>query len=263
MRGRSVGKMTFYRGFPYRPFRPKCLSEIGEFRAAGALDWFFRFDGFLSDSVEKIGNEWLEDLLLVGSSKMINGDCLDVDSLPSVDVMRAALACLSSSPISSRSLLATYRIIMGKSAGFRIGQVWVGADNPNDAWYVAPPVEVLSELIRDVCIFCERDDYPIVFRAAVAMNQLLLIHPFLDRNGLMARLLLISILNRKLSSPGFGVGVVRSFWEGHAQGLHASFCAIKERGCWADFVALSENVYLRTFLRCGVGKTDLSANKSM
>ncbi len=92
MRGRSVGKMAFYRGLPYRSFRPKCLSELGEFRASGALDWFFRFDGFLPDSAEKIGNEWLEDLLLVGSSKVINGDYLDVDSRRSQESSATRLA---------------------------------------------------------------------------------------------------------------------------------------------------------------------------
>lgn len=81
-----------------------------------------------------------------------------------------------------------------KSPGeFRQTQNWIGGTRPGNALFVPPPPEKLMECLNDLEIFLheENSNLPILMKAALIHMQFETIHPFLDGNGRMGRLLII------------------------------------------------------------------------
>ena len=86
------------------------------------------------------------------------------------------------------------------SAGqIRSSQNWIGGNdhNPCGADFVPPPVEFVDKLMEDLCDFCESEEVPPLFQAAVAHAQFETIHPFDDGNGRTGRALVHIVLRRR------------------------------------------------------------------
>jgi Fic family protein len=103
--------------------------------------------------------------------------------------------------IHRRLLAGTHLESYGGS--FRILQNWIGGSdyNPCSADYVAPPAEGVSDLIDDLCAFCNTDDLPAVAQAAIVHAQFETIHPFVDGNGRTGRALIHLVLRRRGLAP--------------------------------------------------------------
>jgi Fic family protein len=82
---------------------------------------------------------------------------------------------------------------------FRDVQNWIGGSdhNPCVADFVPPPPEHVSELMDDLCGFCNADDLPPVAQAAIAHAQFETIHPFSDGNGRTGRAIIQLVLRRR------------------------------------------------------------------
>lgn len=82
---------------------------------------------------------------------------------------------------------------------FRVEQNWIGGSgyNPCSADFVPPPHELVSDLIADLCQFCNADDLPAVAQSAIAHAQFETIHPFVDGNGRTGRALIHMVLRRR------------------------------------------------------------------
>ena len=78
-------------------------------------------------------------------------------------------------------------------------QNWIGGSsyNPCSATFVPPPHEHVEDLLIDLCAFCNTDDLPVVTQAALAHAQFETIHPFVDGNGRVGRVLLQLVLRRR------------------------------------------------------------------
>lgn len=78
-------------------------------------------------------------------------------------------------------------------------QNWIGGSgyNPCSAVFVPPPPENVPELLDDLCAFCNSDSLPAVTQAAMAHAQLETIHPFVDGNGRIGRVLIHLVLRRR------------------------------------------------------------------
>src|ERR1019366_8472008 len=63
--------------------------------------------------------------------------------------------------------------------------------------YVPPPPEAVSDLMDDICGFCNADDLPAVAQAAIAHAQFETIHPFVDGNGRTGRAIIHLVLRRR------------------------------------------------------------------
>jgi Fic family protein len=93
---------------------------------------------------------------------------------------------------------------LDKIAGkIREEQGWIGGDSPPDADYVGPPPQNVSGLVKDLCLFMNRDDLSPVAQAAIAHAQFELIHPFGDGNGRVGRCLIHVLFRRRLISPNY------------------------------------------------------------
>lgn len=82
----------------------------------------------------------------------------------------------------------------GKAPGeFRRSQVWIGGTRPGNAAFVPPPAEALPDCLKHLERFLndEPEQTPPLLRAALAHVQFETLHPFLDGNGRIGRLMIV------------------------------------------------------------------------
>ena len=104
-------------------------------------------------------------------------------------------------PLSLRLLRETHeRLMTGVRGGratpgeFRRSQNWIGGSSPSDAAFVPPPVSDMAEALNDLERFLHDRSLPLLIHLAMAHYQFEVIHPFLDGNGRLGRLLIPLVL---------------------------------------------------------------------
>lgn len=124
---------------------------------------------------------------------------------------------------------------------FRRTQNWIGGRNPTEAPFVPPPAEHVEDALDDLESFLHEDvALPVLVRCALAHVQFETIHPFLDGNGRLGRLLIVFYLVERgvLSQP---LLYLSAFFERNRQTYVDSLQAVRERGEideWVDFFVL-------------------------
>ncbi len=116
-------------------------------------------------------------------------------------------------PLSNRLLREIHAILLADTRGrnqdpgnFRRTQNWIGGSRPGTARYVPPPPELVAGAMGDLEHFLHDrpGPSPVLIKAALAQAQFETIHPFLDGNGSLGRLLVTLLLcgqDRVLSKP--------------------------------------------------------------
>ena len=106
-------------------------------------------------------------------------------------------------PLSNRLIREMHATLLAHGRGsskqpgeFRRSQNWIGGTRPGNAFFVPPPPHLVSECMSDLEKFLhdELQPYPTLIKAALAHVQFETIHPFLDGNGRLGRLLISFIL---------------------------------------------------------------------
>lgn len=106
-------------------------------------------------------------------------------------------------PLSLRLLREIHGVLLNKGRGsgltpgeFRRSQNWIGGTRPGNAAFVPPPAEQVLECMSDLERFLhdQPEPTPVLLKAALAHVQFETIHPFLDGNGRLGRLLITLLL---------------------------------------------------------------------
>ena len=171
---------------------------------------YVRKEAVLSSQIEGTQST-LSDLMLfeLDDLQVPVDDVKEVSSY--VAAMEHGLARLKDIPLSGRLIREMHEKLMAKGRGsekepgeFRRSQNWIGGQRPSLAHYVPPPPHEVSRCMGDLDKFIHAEDgMPTLIRAALAHVQFESIHPFLDGNGRIGRLIIALLLQQsgKLSRP--------------------------------------------------------------
>lgn len=151
-------------------------------------------------------------------------------------------------PITQRLILEVHEILLRGVRGeeknpgeFRSSPVWVGTAGatPDSAVFVPPLPEHLPALLRDWEFFVNEDGraLPALIQAALMHYQFETIHPFLDGNGRIGRLLINLLLMERGRLP-LPLLYLSSYFETHRQTYYDRLQAVREVGDmegWLEF----------------------------
>ena len=176
------------------------LPDIGLF-----LYTYVRKEAVLSSRIEGTQSS-LSDLLLF---EMDEAPGVPLDDVVEVSNYVAALEhglrrLREGFPLSNRLIREIHGVLLSRGRGhnkapgeFRHSQNWIGGRRPGVAHFVPPPVSLVVDCMSELERFIHADNgrLPLVLRAGLAHVQFETIHPFLDGNGRVGRLLISLMLH--------------------------------------------------------------------
>ena len=150
-------------------------------------------------------------------------------------------------PMSVRLLRQAHRLLMDGARGggrqpgeLRKSQNWIGGTRPGNAVFVPPPPEQVQALLADLERFIHQEDargtLPPLVRIGLIHVQFETIHPFLDGNGRIGRLLIAALMEQwgLLSQP---LVYVSAYLKQHQTEYYRRLSAVRTEGDWEGWVA--------------------------
>ena len=163
-----------------------------------------------------------------------------------IEAMHRSIAALDRLPLSNRLLRDVHKALMQGVRGehkqpgeWRQSQNWIGGTSLQDAAFIPPPHHDVPALMSDLEKFWHNDaiHVPHLIRIAISHYQFETIHPFLDGNGRVGRLLitLYLISNGLLAKPSL---YLSSYFERHRAAYYDAFTTVRgtsDLGHWLRF----------------------------
>jgi Fic family protein len=165
---------------------------------------YVRKEAVLSSQIEGTQSS-LSDLLLFENREAPGVPIEDVQEVSSyVAALTHGLKRLRECfPLSLRLIREIHEVLLSKGRGsdktpgeFRRSQNWIGGTRPGNAVFVPPPPDRVTECMGQLELFLhdERHRLPLLIKAGLVHVQFETIHPFLDGNGRLGRLLITFLL---------------------------------------------------------------------
>lgn len=184
------------------------LAAISRLKIASAMvpspEWFLygfvRKEAVVSSQIEGTQST-LEDVIAFELNRQ-TGDVADVEEVcnyvDALNYARAELARPKGLPLSIRLICEVHKRLMKGVRGqekqpgrIRASQNWIGGTRPGNAKFVPPPPDSVPELLAALDKWIHSDDpLPPLVRVGLAHVQFETIHPFLDGNGRLGRLII-------------------------------------------------------------------------
>jgi Fic family protein len=207
------------------------------------LFMYVRKEALLSSQIEGTQSS-LSDLLIFENDEIPTVSIDDVQEVSNyVAAMQYGLKRLGEGfPLSLRLIREIHDILLRKGRGsskqpgeFRRSQNWIGGTRPGNALFVPPPPNELPACLDNFEKFLHDEKTPTLIRAALAHVQFESIHPFLDGNGRLGRLLITFMLcvDGVLKEPMLYLSL---YFKMHRQQYYDLLQAVRDRGEWEAWV---------------------------
>ena len=206
---------------------------------------FVRREAVLSSRIEGTQST-LGELLAAEAGAAVERSPADLREVGNyVVALEHGIARLRTLPLSLRLVRELHQKLMHGVRGdaatpgeFRRSQNWIGRAGCTlvDATFVPPPPDRLMECLGAWERFLHDDSLPPLVHAALAHSQFEAIHPFLDGNGRVGRLMITLLLAAKgvLPSP---VLYLSAWFEATREEYYARLLAVTENGEWGEWLA--------------------------
>jgi Fic family protein len=218
-----------------------------------SLDWFLyafvRKEAVLSSQIEGTQATLVDLLTFEAQGEATSGasPTADVEEvcnhLEALGYARAQLADANGLPLSMRLLNETHRRLMRGVRGadkqpgeVRRSQNWIGGSRPGNAAYVPPPPHALADLLGAFEKYLHTDEaLPPLARAGLLHVQFETIHPYLDGNGRIGRLLVTLLLEhwKLLTKPLLYLSL---FFKRHREDYYRRLDAVRVDGDWEGWL---------------------------
>jgi cell filamentation protein, protein adenylyltransferase len=214
------------------------LPEPGQF-----LYSYVRKEAVLSSQIEGTQSS-LSDLLLFENEVVPGVPLDDVEETANyIAAMNHGLRRIESGelPLSNRLLREVHALLMAGVRGgdkapgeFRRTQNWLGGTRPGNARFVPPPANEVLVAMADFEKFLHGPT-PILLKAALAHVQFETIHPFLDGNGRVGRLLITLLLcaEKVLMQPLLYLSL---FFKQHRDAYYEHLQRVRTEGAWESWL---------------------------
>jgi Fic family protein len=147
-------------------------------------------------------------------------------------------------PLSLRLLREIHKVLLSKGRGndrdpgnFRRSQNWVGGSRPGTAVFVPPPADQVQECVGKLELFLHDlpEKTPVLVKAALAHVQFETIHPFLDGNGRLGRLLITLLLcsHKILKEPMLYLSL---YFKTHRERYYQLLNNVRLTGDWENWL---------------------------
>jgi Fic family protein len=223
---------------------------------------YVRKEAVLSSQIEGTQSS-LQDLLAAEARILSPDRPADVrEVINYVNAMNYGLERLATLPVSVRLIREIHERLLKGVRGHKLtpgelrrSQNWIGPGGCtlNEATFVPPPPDVVPQALGDLERFLhEKDDLPVLVKVGLAHAQFETIHPFLDGNGRVGRLLITFLLCERglLSKP---VLYLSHYFKRHRQEYYERLQAIRDAGDWEGWLIF--------FLR-GISEVSVQAAKT-
>jgi Fic family protein len=209
------------------------------------LYMYIRKEAVLSSQIEGAQSS-LSDLLLFENEETAgvpNKDVVEVSNY--VAAMEHGLKRIEGGfPLSLRLIREMHEVLLNKGRGsskqpgeFRRSQNWIGGTRPGNAKFVPPPPEKLMDLLGELEKFLHDETVrlPTLVKAALAHHQFETLHPFLDGNGRLGRLLITFILcvDGIMRQPLLYLSL---YFKTHRQAYYDHLQLVRETGDWEEWL---------------------------
>lgn len=207
---------------------------------------YVRKEALVSSQIEGTQSSFA-DLLLYENEAKPHVPVEDVEEVSNyVAAMQHGLKRLKGGfPLSLRLIREIHAILLrgGRGANkmpgeFRRSQNWIGGTRPGNASFVPPPPDRLMECLNEFENFLHDDKHklPVLVEAGLVHVQFESIHPFLDGNGRVGRLLITLLLCAKgaLREPLLYPSL---FFKTHRNRYYELLQRVRTEGSWEDWLA--------------------------
>ena len=232
----------------------EALAALARLAVAGGMvpspNWFLygfvRKEAVISSQIEGT-QATLEDVVTYEATREAEHPA-DVEEVcnyvKALSFARSELARPKGLPICTRLLCAAHkRLLEGvrgahkRPGAVRTSQNWVGGTRPGNARFVPPPPAVVPEALAALEDWIHgKDPLPPLVKAGLAHVQFETIHPFLDGNGRIGRLLIALLVEHwgLLPSPLLYLSLA---FKRHRQAYYRHLTQVRTRGDWEGWTA--------------------------
>ena len=206
---------------------------------------YVRKEAVLSSQIEGTQSS-LSDLLLFELEQAPGVPLNDVQDVSNyVVAMNHGVKRLRESfPLSSRLIREIHEKLLAKGRGsdtergqFRRSQSWIGGTRPGSAVFVPPPQSAVADCVSDLEKFMNQREnkFPVVIQAGLVHVQFETIHPFLDGNGRVGRLLITLLMCAAgvLQEPLLYLSL---YFKQHRSEYYRLLDAVRKEGDWEEWL---------------------------